>query len=510
MRKIIIVGGGTAGWMTAAGLAFYTRGQAAQIQLIESEEIGIVGVGEATIPPIQEFNNLIGVDLGEFVRRTKATFKLGIEFVNWTRLGHRYFHQFGFHGDQFDDGHESVYLHHHLMKLQQNGDRTELADYCLEAVAARQGRFALPDRGVPMMGPPLQHAYQFDASLYGRYMRDLAEAKGVQRIEGKITEIHQHGEDGSILGVTLQNGTRYDADFFVDCSGFQGLLIEKTLKSGFEDWSHWLPCDRAFAVPCESVEDITPFTRSTAHKAGWQWRIPLQHRTGNGHVFCGSFMSEDEAAGILLKNLDGRPLADPRLLKFTAGRRKKMMNKNVAAIGLASGFLEPLESTSIHLVQTCIQRLGTLFPLDKPDPATEREYNRLGAEEYEHIRDFIILHYCATERADSPFWNHCRTMELPDSLQHRIELFKSRGRVARHFGQLFKEPSWVAVFLGQGIIPEAYHPLVDAFPLSDIKQSLGLIRERIQRYVPTLPRHRDFLASAFAPEAPAGQARIPA
>jgi len=508
MRKIIIVGGGTAGWMAAAGLAFFTRGRAAEIQLIESEEIGTVGVGEATIPPIQEFNNLIGVDLGEFVRRTHATFKLGIEFVNWTRLGHRYFHQFGFHGDQFSDAIESVYLHHHLMKLRQTGDQTELADYCLEAVAARHGRFALPDRNAPPMGPPLQHAYHFDASLYARYMRSLAEAKGVQRIEGKITEVHQHGEDGRIAGVTLENGTRHDADFFVDCSGFQGLLIEKTLKCGFEDWSHWLPCDRAVAVPCESADDITPFTRSTAHKAGWQWRIPLQHRIGNGHVFSSRHMSEDEATSILLKSLDGRPLAEPRSLRFTAGRRRKMMHKNVVAIGLAGGFLEPLESTSIHLVQTCVQRLGTLFPLDRPDPATEREYNRLGAEEYEHIRDFIILHYCATERGDSPFWTHCRTMELPESLRHRIELFRSRGKVARHFGQLFKEPSWVAVFLGQGILPETYHPLVDAFPLSDIRQSLSLVRERIQRYVPTLPRHKDFIARAFPPDAATDTARI--
>jgi tryptophan halogenase len=493
MKNIVIVGGGAAGWMTASLLAHFMRGGPTAITLVESEEIGIVGVGEATIPSIQEFNRALGLDEREFLRKTKASFKLGIEFVNWARLGDRYFHQFGFHGDRYNEHVDTVYLHHYLLKLWRQGDDSALEDYCSEAVAARMGRFTWPSREAPPARPPLRYAFQFDAALYAEYLRGIAEKLGVTRIEGKITSVDQRSEDGFIEAVVMENGTRVEGDFFVDCSGFRGLLIEQTLQAGFEDWSHWLPCDRAVAVPCEGLETITPYTRATAQDAGWQWRIPLQHRIGNGHVYSSSFISDDEAAATLLQNLDGRQLADPRFLRFTAGRRKKLMHKNVAAIGLASGFLEPLESTSIHLIQSGIFRLLNLLPLDHHDPATEDEYNRLGIEEYEQIRDFIILHYCATERTDTPFWNQMRTMELPDSLRHRIAVFKSRGRVARHVGQLFLEPSWVAVFLGQRIIPEEYHPLLKGVPAAGIAASMAQTRKQIRETVEKMPSHRDFL-----------------
>ena len=494
MKNIVIVGGGTAGWMTASLLAHFMRGGPTAITLVESEEIGIVGVGEATIPSIQEFNQAIGLDERDFLRETRATYKLGIEFVNWARLGDRYFHQFGFHGDRFNEHVDTVYLHHYLLKLLRQGDVRQLEDYCTEAMAAKMGRFTWPSRDPAIqIRPPLRYAFQFDAGLYSQYLRRFAEKLGVTRIEGKITKIDQRAEDGFIEAVTLESGTRVEGDFFVDCSGFRGLLIEQTLKAGFEDWSHWLPCDRAVAAPCEGLETITPFTRATAQDSGWQWRIPLQHRIGNGHVYSSSFISDDEAAATLLQNLDGKPLADPRLLRFTAGRRKKLMHKNVAAIGLASGFLEPLESTSIHLIQSGIFRLLNLLPLDHHDPATEDEYNRLGIEEYEHIRDFIILHFCATERTDTPFWNHVRTMELPESLRHRIAIFKSRGRVARHVGQLFLEPSWVAVFLGQRIIPEEIHPLLNGVPAAGIAASLDQTRRQIREAVEKMPTHREFI-----------------
>jgi len=493
MKNIVIVGGGTAGWMTASLLAHFMRGGPTSITLVESEEIGIVGVGEATIPAIHDFNRAIGLDERDFIRRTKATFKLGIEFVNWARPGDRYFHQFGFHGDSYSDHVDTVYLHHYLLKLWRQGDDSPLEDYCTEAVAARMGRFTWPRREDAPARPPLRYAFQFDAGLYAQYLRSVAERLGVKRLEGKIVKVDQRGEDGFIEAVVLESGARVEGDFFVDCSGFRGLLIEQTLKAGFEDWSHWLPCDRAVTVPCEGLETITPYTRATARDAGWQWRIPLQHRIGNGHVYCSAHMGDDEAAATLLQNLDGRQLADPRFLRFTAGRRKKLMHKNVAAIGLASGFLEPLESTSIHLIQSGIFRLLNLLPLDRHDPATEDEYNRLGIEEYEHIRDFIILHYCATERTDTPFWNQVRTMELPDSLRHRIAVFKSRGRVARHTGQLFLEPSWVAVFLGQRIIPQDFHPLLNGVPAAGIAASMAQTRRQIREAVDRMPAHRDFL-----------------
>jgi tryptophan halogenase len=357
------------------------------------------------------------------------------------------------------------------------------------------GKFVIPPRDLPPELPQLGYAYHFDAGLYARYLRDYAEKRGVRRIEGKIVEVKQRPADGFITAVELEGGKTVEGDFFIDCSGFRGLLIEQTLKTGYEDWTHWLPCDRALAVPCDSISPTTPYTRSTARKAGWQWRIPLQHRIGNGYVYSSPFISDDEAATTLMANLDGAPRAEPRLLRFTTGRRKKAWNKNVVALGLASGFMEPLESTSIHMIQTGVFRLLSLLPVvGRHDEATAEEYNRLSKIEYEQIRDFIILHYKATEREDSELWRYCRDMAIPDSLAHKIELFRARGRIARFDDQLFVEPSWLAVFMGQGIEPRHHDRMADVPPLADIERRLGGIRQTIAQICQGLPTHDEFIA----------------
>ena len=489
--KFVIVGGGTAGWMAAAALAHALKGRVGEIELVESDEIGTVGVGEATIPPIQFLNSLLGIDEIDFVKKTQATFKLGIEFRDWTRLGHTYFHPFGQHGQTI----EAVSFHHYWMRLRQHGDTSEISDYSLATVAARTGKFVIPPRDLPPELPQLSYAYHFDAGLYARYLRDYAEKRGVRRIEGKVVEVKQRAADGFIEALELEGGKRIEGDFFIDCSGFRGLLIEQTLKTGYEDWTYWLPCDRALAVPCDSVSPTTPYTRSTARKAGWQWRIPLQHRIGNGYVYSSPFISDDEAAATLLANLDGAPRAEPRLLRFTTGRRKKAWNKNVVALGLASGFMEPLESTSIHMIQTGVFRLLSLLPVvGRHDEATVEEYNRLSKIEYEQIRDFIILHYKATEREDSELWRYCKHMAIPDSLAHKIELFRARGRIARFDDQLFVEPSWLAVFMGQGIEPRHHDRMADVPPLADIERRLGGIRQTIAQICQGLPTHDEFIA----------------
>ncbi|MGQ3049886.1 MAG: tryptophan halogenase family protein [Niveispirillum sp.] len=486
---ITIVGGGTAGWMTAALLAKATKGRLGRITLIESAEIGTVGVGEATIPPIQFFNQLLGIEERDFVARTQASFKLGIEFRNWTRTGHSYIHPFGSYGANID----AVSFHHYWLRARVLGDGTDIGDYCPAIVAARQGRFAPEIPQGPASAPLLSYAYHFDAALYAAYLRDFATGLGVTRIEGRITGIRQRAEDGYITALDLADGGSVGGDLFIDCSGFRSLLLGQTLGVGFKDWSRWLPCDRALAVPCEGGRDITPYTRSTAHTAGWQWRIPLQHRIGNGHVYSSAFMSDEEAEGLLLGHLDGRPLADARPLRFTAGRRDKAWVRNVLGIGLAGGFLEPLESTSIHLIQTALFRLLALIPTDIRDQATRDEFNRLSEIEYEQIRDFLILHYNATERDDSDFWNYCRTMQIPDSLRHKIDLFRARGRIARFDGQLFAEASWLAVFLGQGVDPLGYDPMADIMAAGELQQRLSRHRDYVQRAVATMPAHRDFI-----------------
>jgi tryptophan halogenase len=495
-RKFVVVGGGTAGWMAAAVLVQGMKGRVGSVELIESDEIGTVGVGEATIPPIQFLNSLLGIDEYDFIRKTQATFKLGIQFRDWGKLGKEYFHPFGPHGVAIN----GVSFHNYWLRLRENGEGGSIDDYSLANVAARLGRFAVPPKELPPGVPGLGYAYHFDAGLYARYLRAYAEARGVKRTEGKIVEVKLRAEDGFVEAVELEGGRRVEGDVFVDCSGFRGLLIEGALKTGYEDWSHWLPCDRAMAVPCESVAPITPYTRSTARTAGWQWRIPLQHRIGNGYVYSSGFIGDDEAASTLLANLDGKATADPRPLRFTAGRRKKCWNKNVVALGLASGFMEPLESTSIHLIQTGAFRLLSLLPLGGHDPAAVDEFNRLTQIEYEQIRDFLILHYHATERTDAPLWDYCRNMAIPDSLRHKIDLFHNRAKIARFDDQLFAEPSWLTVFLGQGITPRDYDHLADVPAYADVASKVRGIGESIHRLASRLPTHDQFIAAACKAE----------
>ncbi|HTU67691.1 MAG TPA: tryptophan halogenase family protein [Steroidobacteraceae bacterium] len=488
----VIVGGGSAGWMTAAALAHAVE-NTARITLVESEEIGTVGVGEATIPPLQFFNKVLGIKEKDFVQATQGTFKLGIDFVNWGSAGHRYFHQFG----EFGVNIRGVAFHQLWLRLRASGHPYPLADYAPAAIAAAQGRFLPPIANLPPDMPQLAYAYQFDAGLYARFLRAYAEKRGVVRVEGKIVDVQRHGESGLVESVRLQNGTDIAGDFWLDCSGFQGLLIERTLRTGFEDWTHWLPCDRAVAVPCEKNDaNFFPYTRSTAHESGWQWRIPLQHRTGNGHVYCSNYLGDDEATATLMDNLDGKPLAEPRVLRFTTGRRRKFWNGNVVALGLAGGFMEPLESTSLHLVQAAAFRFLSLLPTAPgPDPTAEAEFNRLGIAEYEQIRDFIILHYAANRR-DEPFWRDCRAAAMPDSLAHRIELFRARGKVARFDGQLFSDASWIAVLLGQHVDPQRWDPVADTLPMAELQTNSVAMRGKLHAAIGRMPTHAEFIANS--------------
>jgi tryptophan halogenase len=490
IRKIVIVGGGTAGWMAAAAFS-QILGEMPDltIELVESDEIGTVGVGEATIPQINLFNALLGIDERDFVRATNATYKLGIEFRDWTRLGHSYVHPFGFYGlDML-----GIEFHHHWVKGRMAGDQTPLDAYSLGVVAGLAGRFTHPRPDQP--GSPLSriaYAFQFDASLYAQYLRQRAEALGVRRTEGRVVDVVQNGETGFVEALVLADEQRVDGDLFIDCSGFRGLLIEQALKAGFEDWSKWLPCDRAVAVPCESSDDQQPLTRSTARAAGWQWRIPLQHRTGNGYVYSSAHTSDDEAADVLLANLDGAPLAEPRVLRFKAGHRKKAWVKNVVALGLAGGFLEPLESTSIHLIQTGIARLMTLFPTRRFDELEIERYNRLSVQEYVDIRDFLVLHYHANERPEE-LWRYCRDLTPPDGLAYKLDMFRRTGRVFREHEELFTETSWLAVMVGQGAEAEDYHPAADILPDPQTLQRLAHIREVVAQTSSLMPMQRAYL-----------------
>ncbi|MBO9713436.1 tryptophan halogenase family protein [Sphingomonas sp.] len=490
IRKVVIVGGGTAGWMAAAALGRYLNNGYTQVVLVESEEIGIVGVGEATIPPILTFNKMLGLNENEFLEAVHGTFKLGIEFVNWGRIGDRYFHPFGTHG------HDVHGVRFHQLWLRERARRPvpDISNYCMSAVAAMHGKMARPGPGAQTSLREIQYAYHFDASLYGKFLRNYAEAAGVQRIEGKIVDAALDAGNGFVDSVQLESGQVIDGDLFIDCSGFRGLLIEQALQTGYDDWTHWLPCDRAFAVPCANPPALDPYTRATAHSAGWQWRIPLQHRTGNGHVYSSSFMSDQKAADILLANLDGEALDDPRQLRFTTGRRKLSWNRNVIAMGLSSGFIEPLESTSIHLIQTAIAWLIAVFP-DRRFLAAERdEFNRIMREKYEDIRNFIVLHYSATERSDSEFWNYCRTMPVPDTLTEVLELWKAKGRSFREGYDLFGITSWVAVLLGQRIEPEGYDPIADAFDDGRIATAMEEMRQGYFQTAQAMPSQGEFLA----------------
>ncbi|MBV8124981.1 MAG: tryptophan 7-halogenase [Paucibacter sp.] len=489
IRKVVIVGGGTAGWMAANALVQFVP-PGCSIRLVESEEIGIVGVGEATIPTINAFNAALGLDEDEVLRRSQGTFKLGIEFRNWGQVGESYIHGFGVIGRP----HGLLPFYQFWLKAWMRGEAAPLEDYSINTAACLQNRFARADAG--MANSPLgevAHAYHFDAALYADYLRERAVKLGVVRTEGKIVEVRQRAGDGFIESLRLEGGESVEGELFLDCSGFRGLLIEQTLKTGYEDWSHWLPCDRAVAVPCASAPALTPYTRATAHSAGWQWRIPLQHRIGNGHVYCSEYMSDDEAASILLANLDGEALAEPRPLRFVTGRRKKSWNKNVVALGLSSGFMEPLESTSIHMVQSQIMRLLAQFPDKRFAQADIDEFNRQADQEVERIRDFLILHYKLTQRMDAPFWRRCREMDIPDTLRAKMDLYQSSGRIYREASELFSHVSWLQVMHGQGLRPQAYHPMVDHLPDAVLRDFVGNVRNVIGSCVNAMPLHADFV-----------------
>jgi tryptophan halogenase len=490
IRQVVIVGGGTAGWMAAATLS-KTLGPDVTIRLVESDEIATVGVGEATIPQIKLFNGVLGLDEDEFVRETQGTFKLGIEFVDWGKLGDRYLHAFGPVGRDLG----LIPFHQYWLRHRQAGGETSLWDYCLNDIAAHANRFGRLATVGDTKLPGLAYAFHFDAALYARYLRRYAEQRGVIRTEGKIREVTLREPDGFVESVVLENGEAIGGDLFIDCSGFRGLLIEGALKTGYDDWSHWLPCDRALAVPCARTEPLTPYTRATARAAGWQWRIPLQHRTGNGMVYCSRHMSDDEAAKVLMESLDGEALADPRPLKFITGRRKKFWNRNVVALGLSSGFMEPLESTSIHLIQSGLSRLLSLFPDKRFNPADIDEYNRQAGLEFERIRDFIVLHYKATTRTDTPFWRDCAAMEIPDTLARKIDIFRNAGRLYREDEDLFAEVSWLQVLLGQGIEPATHHPLADNLTEEQLTGFLSDLRQILGGAARALPDHAEFVTA---------------
>lgn len=498
VRKVVIAGGGTAGWMCAAWFSKILRDDLEEIVLVESEEIGTVGVGEATTPYIRVFNHHLGLDEDDFVRSTQATFKLGIEFVDWGRLGRTYHHPFGAHGREFGA------LPFHAIWLRdvlERGGPDDLGLYNLQSMASRKRKFMRPQgQNSPLAG--IEYAFHFDAALYALTLRRFAEARGVTRIEGRIETV-ELSDTGNIRALHLNEARRIDGDLFIDCTGFRALLLGEALQTGFEDWSHWLPCNRAFAAPTVRTGAPAPYTRSTAITAGWQWRIPLQHRDGNGLVFASDFLPESQALDTFLSNLPADRLGDPRLLRFTTGRRKAFWHKNCVAIGLAAGFLEPLESTSIMLIQNGIARLQYYFPDTGFDQADIDAYNRAMTREYEDIRDFLILHYHAGERDDSEFWRYCTSMPVPDSLTHRLDLFRSRGRIPEERGEQFRLNSWLAVMWGQGLRPRAPDPLTLSLDGDGLSQWLSDIRDVIARCCDIMPSHEDFiLRTCAAPSRP--------
>jgi tryptophan halogenase len=489
ISRIVIVGGGTAGWMAAAAFARYA-GHSCQIALIESEEIGTVGVGEATIPQIRLFNAGLGIDEDAFMRATQGTFKLGIEFADWLRPGSRYIHTFGTIGRPLG----LVPFHHYWLRHSQTGHGKGLWHYSANALAAAENRFGRPKEKA---GAPsgVGYAFHFDAGLYANFLRKYAEREGVSRTEGRVVDVGLNSQNGLIEFVTLADGSRIDGDLFIDCSGFAGLLIEDALKSGYDDWSHWLPCDRAYAVPSASTAPLKPYTRATAHEAGWQWRIPLQHRTGNGRVYASSFIDDDAALASLLSNLDGDRLAEPRQLRFVTGKRRQIWKKNCVALGLASGFLEPLESTSIHLVQSSIARLLAFFPTTGFDPADIAAFNAQMDFEFAAIRDFIILHYRLNARQGSEFWKYCREMPIPETLQNKINLFTANARITRFNNELFDDPSWLQVMWGQGLRSTGYHPLADGLSPEELSAYMADSHRHAAKVAGDMPSHEEYIAA---------------
>lgn len=476
--------------MAAAALTTLRAKNAVEICLVESDEIGTVGVGEATIPPLIAFNNMLGINEDEFVAATNGTFKLGIEFVNWGAVGERYFHPFGPHGQDF----RGVHFHQLYSRAARQRAMPDIQNWSMSAVAAELGRFARPGPDARLPLSQLGYAFHFDAGLYALFLRRLAETDGVRRVEGKIVASALDPESGHVRSITLADGREIEGDLFIDCSGFRGLLIEEKLGTGYEDWSKWLPCDRAVAAPCSLPDEPDPFTRSTALAAGWQWRIPLQHRMGNGMVYASNHLARVDAESMLVESLEGDILAEPRHLTFTAGRRRRAWNGNVVSLGLSSGFVEPLESTSIHLIQSGIVKLLALFPDRRFDPAERDEYNRQMQTVFEDVRDFVILHYKATRRDDSEFWNYCRNMDVPDSLATKFELWRTKGRLFREGFELFGTASWVAVLFGQGVLPLETEPAVDAIDEDMANDALEKMRLSYRQMAEHMPGHAEFIA----------------
>jgi len=485
-KRVIVVGGGTAGWMAASALAKMLP-HAASVELVESAEIGIVGVGEATLPHLRAFLQTLGLDEAEFMSATHATYKLGIAFRDFGKPGDAYFHPFGDFGRPLGD----VPFLHWWLRMHAQGQGGRLSEYSVADVMAAQMRFARPASDPQALLSAYDYAYQFDATRFGPYLRGFAEARGVKRTEGRIVSVERDPHSGDVAALMLESGARIEGDLFIDCSGFRSLLLGDTLGEAWEDWSHWLLCDRAMAVPCATPPgEIEPYTRVTAMAAGWRWHIPLQHRVGNGYVYSSAHLSDDEASAAILGALEGEPLADPRVLRFKAGRRKRSWSRNVVAIGLASGFLEPLESTSIYLVQAAIQQLIALFPIGAVADADRDAFNDQVDYEYDRIRDFLILHYHASNRDDSPFWRHVRHMPIPDSLAEKIELFRRAGRIQRYSRGLFFAPSWIAVMIGQGVMPENWDQRVDAADPRALGAALERLRTQIAGEVSGLAGHR--------------------
>ena len=511
--RVVIVGGGTAGWMSAAYLRSRLAPQDYGITLVESDDIGTVGVGEATLPQIKFFNDRLGLDEARFMRATRATFKLGIEFRDWNRPGDAYMHPFGAFGEPWGG---VEFQHHWLRGLQDGQQHFPLQDYSYAVAAARHDAFEFPDEDPGSIRSTYAYAYHFDAGLYANYLRSWAEERGVRRIEGEVCDVGRHPTRGDLLELTLKSGERIRGDFFLDCSGFRSLLLGRVLRVGWEDWTRWLPCDRALAVPCARASVLTPYTRATAREAGWTWRIPLQHRTGNGYVYSSRFISDEDARDALLAGLESAAPGEPRLLRFSPGRRVQAWSANCVAIGLASGFLEPLESTSIYLIQAAVSDLVNLMPrspqpsrLSGPpgsaspviDPRLAAEFNRRNELQYERIRDFLVLHYVANHRDGEPLWDAARSMPLPDSLAHKLELFRSRAALPSHQHGLFSRDSWLAVLVGQGIVPEGYDRLADAFSAPALQERLATWRNRIQTNVAAMSSHTAFVSAyCAAPE----------
>jgi len=490
VKNIVIVGGGTAGWMCAAALSTMLGKADLNITLIESEAIGVVGVGEATLPHIKYFNDALGIDEAEFMAATSATFKLGIEFADWGKLGDSYIHPFGDYGLS----NNGVAFHHYWRKMLSDPETGILDEYSLPVMACRAAKFQPPSDDPRSVSSTYRYAYQFDSLKYAPFLRRHTEARGVSRIEGKVIDVKLEPETGHITSVTLENGDTIEGDLFIDCTGFFGVLIEKALQTGYDSWTEWLPCDRAVAVACKTTGPLLPYTRATADKAGWRWRIPLQHRTGNGYVYTSNFITDEDAQVSLVNNLEGEAVAEPRLLKFETGKRRKLWNKNCIAIGLSGGFLEPLESTSIYLIQEGITKLIEHFPQTSDHAVDEEEYNRLMDLEFDRVRDFLILHYHATQRDDSPFWDYVRTMNIPTSLEEKLALFNERGRVIKYDNGLFLTPSWIAVYIGQGIIPRDYDWRVDQLSSDDIRQHLKQMRRLMVQTTEKMQDHASYIA----------------